>query len=203
MNKHLFIPPTSCHPPHIFRGWVIGSGRRLRLNNQADNHYNSFITQFWSCLRQRGYKDKTIENNFSAISDRQIIPDAILNKSNQRKTATNVGTPFVVTYTPAIQASLNDIKKAIAITEEATLDPHFPMIFTASTTPLLSFKRDRNLRGLVASSALSQAVINTVRTCKPSVTATIRTMTTYQFTLTKRHPKMTTCQLTVTVLYYI
>ena len=155
MNKHLFLPSTSCHPPHIFRGWVIGSSRRLRLNNQADNHYDSFITHFGSCLRQRGYKDKSIENNFSVIPDRQTIVDSILHKNNQRKTDTNIGTPFVVTYTPAIQAALNTIKRAIAITEEATLDPHFPMIFTASTTPLLSFKRGRNLRDLVAPSALS------------------------------------------------
>ena len=54
MNKHLFIPPTSCHPPHIFRGWVVGSARRLRLNNQADNYHSSFSKQFETSLLQRG-----------------------------------------------------------------------------------------------------------------------------------------------------
>ena len=61
---------------------------------------------------------------------------------------------FVVTYTPAIQASLQAIKHAIAITEEARLDPHYPMIFAATSTPLLSFKRGKNLRDIVSPSTL-------------------------------------------------
>ena len=97
----------------------------------------------------------TITEKFSVIPDRQTMVDSILNKDKQRKNGDNIGTPFVVTYSPAIQASLNTIKKAIAITEEAKLDPHLTMIFTASTTPLLCFKHGRNLRDLVAPSALS------------------------------------------------
>ena len=58
-------------------------------------------------------------------------------------------------YSPAIKPLLPAIKQAIAITEEVKLDPHYPLLFTASTTPLLSFKRGRNLRDLVAPSPLS------------------------------------------------
>jgi len=152
MNKHLFIPPTSCHPPHVFKGWIVGYGRRLRGSNTADHHYKSFIDLFESCLINRGYKKKSITEHFTFIPDRKTVLDSILNKPNAPKK--DIGTPFVVTYTPAIQASLPAIKNAIAITEEARLDPHYPMIFTARTTPLLSFKRGRNLRDLVSPSAL-------------------------------------------------
>ena len=152
MNKHLFIPPTSCHPPHIFNGWIIGYGRRLRLNNQSDIHYKNSIDLFESGLLQRGYNQQMITDSFSAIPDRQTILDSVRNKAHLSKP---IGTPFVVTYTHAIDTSLKAIKQAIAITEEATLDPHFSQIFTTSTTPLLSFKRGKNLRDIVAPSALS------------------------------------------------
>ena len=152
MNKHLFIPPSSCHPPHTFKGWIVGYGRRLRCNNQADNHYQSFIDLFESSLCNRGYKEKKITEHFSVIPSRETILASLLNKPNRPKK--DIGTPFVVTYTPAIQASLQAIKQALAFTEEARLDPHYPMIFAATSTPLLSFKRGQNLRDIVSPSAL-------------------------------------------------
>jgi hypothetical protein len=156
MNKHLFIPPTSCHPPHTFKGWIVGSARRLRLNNETVNHQTQFLNLFESSLKDRGYKEKKINSYFNAVPDRKTIFTSILSKNKTLDATTkDIGTPFVITYTPAVQASLDAIKRAIAITEEATLDPHYPLIFSASTTPLLSFKRGKNLRDLVAPSTLS------------------------------------------------
>jgi hypothetical protein len=155
MNKHLFIPPTSCHPPHIFNGWIIGYGRRLRLNNQSDIHYQNSIDLFESSLLQRGYKQQMITDTLSVIPDRQIILGSIHKRDHLSKPF--IGTPFVVTHTPAIHISLTAIKQAIAITEEATLDPHYPQIFNTTTaTPLISFKRGKNLRDIVAPSTLSK-----------------------------------------------
>ena len=152
MNKHLFIPPSSCHPPHTFKGWIVGYGRRLVCNNKANSHYQQYIDLFDSSLRDRGYKEKKISEYFSVLPNRDIVLTSLLNKPNNTKK--DIGTPFVVMYTPAIQASLQAIKQAIAITEEARLDPHYPMIFAATSTPLLSFKRGKNLRDIVSPSAL-------------------------------------------------
>ena len=154
MNKHLFIPPTSCHPPHIFNGWITGYGRRLRLNNQSDIHYHNSIDLFELSLLQRGYKQQMITDNFAIIPDRQTILDSIRKKDHLSKPS--IGTPFVVTYTPAIQTSLTAIKQAIAISEEATLDPHFSQIFSNTDIPLISFKRGKNLRDIVAPSTLTK-----------------------------------------------
>ena len=152
MNKHLFLPPSSCHPTHIFKGWIIGYGKRLRCNNKTDSHYQGSLDLFKSCLLSRGYKENQITEHFSVIPNRDTVLTSLLNKPNRMKK--DIGTPFVVTYTPAIKASLQAIKQAIAITEEARLDPHFPLIFAATSTPLLSFKRGKNLRDIVAPSAL-------------------------------------------------
>ena len=154
MNKFLFLPPSSCHPAHVFSGWILGYGRRLRLNCSNDNDYFNNLTDFKSRLLQRGYNEQMITETFATIPNRQTILQSI-NNSTRTSSDVDVGTPFVVMYTPGIRTLLPAIKQAIAITEEVKLDPHYPLIFTASTTPLLSFKRGRNLRDLVAPSSLS------------------------------------------------
>ena len=155
MNKFLFLPPSSCHPPHIFSGWVLGYGRRLRLNCTDDSDYNNNLLQFKANLLQRGYSEEMITETFTAIPERSTIIRSIKQgvQDNHTNSPANIGVPFVVTYSPAIRSSLPLIKKAIALSEEAQLDQHFPVIFGASTTPLLSFKRGRNLRDLVAPSS--------------------------------------------------
>jgi len=154
MNKYLFLPPSSCHPTHVFSGWILGYGRRLRLNCSNDNDYFNNLTDFKSRLLQRGYNEQMITETFANIPNRHTILQSITTPTSTSSDV-DVGTPFVVMYTPAIKTLLPAIKQAIAITEEVKLDPHYPLIFSASTTPLLSFKRGSNLRDLVASSSLS------------------------------------------------
>jgi hypothetical protein len=131
----------------------VGYGRRLKGNNTAESDYTNFIDLFGSSLLDRGHKQKKITEHFSVIPDRETVLQSFTDKPKVKK---DIGIPFVLTYTPAIQQSLNAIKQAIAFTEEAKLDPHFPLIFAATSTPLLSFKRGKNLRDLVAPSALSK-----------------------------------------------
>ena len=54
MNKFLFLPPTSCHPPHIFNGWITGYGRRLRLNCSKDKDFQENLSAFKTRLLARG-----------------------------------------------------------------------------------------------------------------------------------------------------
>ena len=156
MNKFLFLPPTSCHPPHIFPGWILGYGKRLRLNCSADSVYTNCLNDFQSRLLDRGYDQRLITTTFNKIPNRDSIISNIRdnNKSNSQ-TNKSIGTPFVVTYTPQIQQALPLISQALAFTEEAHLDPHFPLIFGKRVSPMLSFKRSSNLRDMVAPSTIS------------------------------------------------
>ena len=153
MNKFLFLPPTSCHPPHIFKGWIVGYGRRLRLNCSDDHEYTNNLNDFKFRLNQRGYPDNLIKEALCAIPDRQTIITSIRNQSPHNNTS--IGVPFVVTYTPTIKDCIPLLKQALTYTEVAHLDPHFPQIAGTTTTPLLSFKRGKSLRELVTSSTLN------------------------------------------------
>ena len=157
MNKFLFLPPTSCHPPHIFPGWILGYGKRLRLNCTADSVYNNCLKDFQSRLLDRGYDQRLITTTFSKIPNRDNIISKLRtnNKPNSQTNTKPIGIPFVVTYTPQIQQALPLISQALAFTEEAHLDPHFPLIFGKRVSPMLSFKRSSNLRDIVAPSSIS------------------------------------------------
>ena len=157
MNKFLFLPPTSCHPPHIFPGWILGYGKRLRLNCTADSVYNNCLKDFQSRLLDRGYDQRLITTTFSKIPNRDNIISKLRtsNKPNSQTNTKSIGIPFVVTYTPQIQQALPLISQALAFTEEAHLDPHFPLIFGKRVSPMLSFKRSSNLRDIVAPSSIS------------------------------------------------
>ena len=154
MNKFLFLPPNSCHPSHVFSGWVVGYGKRLRLNCSQDTDFNACLNDFKSRLVARGYPIAAIVKAFEVIPPRATILNNIKQSiiGKQRK---EIGTPFAVTYSPEINAILPTIKRALSLSDEAYLDPHCIQIFGHRTTPLLSFKRGRNLRDFVSPSALT------------------------------------------------
>jgi hypothetical protein len=156
MNKFLFLPPTSCHPPHIFQGWIIGYGKRLRLNCSNDSEFTQSLTDFNSRLLQRGYEQQCITDAFKKIPSRDTLLNNLGNTPHPSTTSSrSIGVPFVLTYTPSIRQALPLLKTALSFTEEAHLDPDFPLIFGKRLSPLLSFRRGPNLRDLVAPSALS------------------------------------------------
>ena len=154
MNKFLFLPPQSCHPKHIFNGWILGYGKRLRLNCSEDVDFNTCINDFQTRLIARGYSKEATSRVLNSIPSRQVIMENITttNSSIQPK---DIGIPFVITYSPEIQAILPFIKRTLSLSNEAYLDPHFTQIFGYRTAPLLSFKRGRNLRSFISPSALT------------------------------------------------
>jgi hypothetical protein len=152
MNKFLYLPPTSCHPRHIFGGWIVGTGRRLRLNCTVDTDFKAITKDFESHTTARGYSENFFHKTLAVIPNRATILYTLRHKVDNQ--TPSIGVPFVITYTPEIKDALPAIKHALSLTEVAYLDPHFPQIFGCRTTPLLSFKRGPNLRDLVAPSAL-------------------------------------------------
>ena len=159
MNKFLFLPPNSCHPKHIFNGWMVGYGKRLRLNCSEDQDFETCLADFQTRLTARGYSKDLIAKAFEAIPSRQAILNSITNAGEGRHDKAPIGTPFVVTYSPDINAMLPSIKKALSLSNEAYLDPHVIQIFGHRTMPLLSFKRGSNLRDMVSPSALQSTII--------------------------------------------
>ena len=154
MNKFLFLPPSSCHPKHIFNGWIVGYGKRLRLNCSEDLDFQKNLADFQTRLAARGYSKELIEKAFESIPSRPAILESITHANRDGRQVASIGTPFVMTYSPGINAMLPSIKRVLSLLDEAYLDPHVIQIFGYRSTPLLSFKRGSNLKDMVSPSAL-------------------------------------------------
>ena len=152
LNKFLFLPPNSCHPKHIFKGWAVGYSRRLRGHCTVDSDYTNIIDDFGRRTTARGYSESFTQQVLASIPNRTTIVEQLMRRKDTQPP--NIGVPFVITYSPEIREALPAIRQALSLSTVASLDPHFPQIFGGRTTPLLSFKRGPNLKDLVAPSAL-------------------------------------------------
>ena len=141
LNKFLFLPPNSCHPKHIFKGWAVGYGRRLRGSCTVDSDYTQVMDDFGGRTTARGYSENFAQEVRSSIPNRATVVESIRRGKTQQSPF--IGVPFVITYSPEIRDALPAIKQALSLTEVANLDPHFPQIFGCRTTPLLTLKRNQ------------------------------------------------------------
>ena len=152
MNKFLFLPPQSCHPKHCFAGWIRGYCQRLRVNCSEDRDYLLNIEALRSRLIARGYRKAFIDPLIAATPSRTML----LAKSYAKHTRTkDIGTPFILTYTHLVHQLLPLIKNAIELTEIALLDTDTATIFGNRKTPLIAFQRGKNLKEIIAPSALT------------------------------------------------
>ena len=152
MNKFLFLPPQSCHPKHCFAGWIRGYCQRLRVNCSEDCDYILNIEALRLRLIARGYQETFIDPLIAETPPRIVL----LAKTYAKQTHTkDIGTPLILMYTPLVNQLLPLIKSAIELSEIALMDPDVPTIFGNRTTPIIVFKRGKNLKELIAPSALT------------------------------------------------
>jgi len=69
-SLHLYIPPTSAHPPGIIKSIVYGNLRRYWLQNTNVLDFIEIAKQFADRLSARGYDRNTITNLFLAAAKR-------------------------------------------------------------------------------------------------------------------------------------
>jgi hypothetical protein len=78
MNLHLYIPPSSAHPPSCFKGLIYGEMFRYKRQNNATN-FVAILASFIERLLRRGH---TLENLFPIFQDAASYIDS---KPNQLK----------------------------------------------------------------------------------------------------------------------
>jgi hypothetical protein len=58
LNSFLYLPPSSCHPPHTFRSWPFTELRRILRNTSCHDTYTKSVSQFKKHLHNRGYSHR-------------------------------------------------------------------------------------------------------------------------------------------------
>jgi chromosome segregation ATPase len=64
-NLHLYIPPTSAHPPGVLKSLIFGNLQRYWLQNTYTSDFVDIAKQFANRLVARGYKKHAIKQLFN------------------------------------------------------------------------------------------------------------------------------------------
>ncbi|XP_070573545.1 uncharacterized protein [Ptychodera flava] len=67
-SSHRYLPPNSCHPPHIFRSIVYSGSLRIRRICSKPEWCDERLTEFARYLKLCGYRTKTIKQQIAKAS---------------------------------------------------------------------------------------------------------------------------------------
>ena len=146
-NKHLFLPPMSFHPPHIFKGWITGYIQRMRLRSTVEREFHTVLTNYKTSLENRGYTKRHLDKPFSLLPDRQVLLTTTAKHVDK-------GTLFITTYTVEVAENKAKLIQALTAPKGLELHPDIEFILDGRNRPMLSLKREKNLREMLVSAKL-------------------------------------------------
>ena len=138
----------SFHPPHIFKGWIGGYIKRMRLNCSLEQEFRTVLTNFKTHLIARGYTNCQLDEPFSLLPNRQDL----------LKTSVKIvfkGILFITTFTAEVATNKAEIMQAVTAPRGLELHPDIEYILEGRTRPMLALKREKNLREMLVSAKLS------------------------------------------------
>ena len=111
-NKFLFLPHCSCHPEHVFQGWIRGYIGRLRINCTDDLIYHLRRCQFWDQLAARGYAEIDLTQFFKYNPKRSTLLAKIVTVPKTNASSTSL-TFFKIRYSQRTNQLLPVLKRAL------------------------------------------------------------------------------------------
>lgn len=170
LNKYLYIPPTSNHPPSVFKGMIRGEFTRYARLCSDSIQFTDIWTKFKYRLGARGYSTNFINQCVQGMDYRRINWIQSLERPPPQATDTNV-VFFKIMYHPTLkQAQIGSI-----------INRHLHLANPdLKLKPIVCWKADANLGRLLTSSDFS-----TKPTAKPTVSSSNR----------KRNSNQSTSQL--------
>ena len=143
-DKHTYLFPSSCHPPDTFRGIPCSQALRIRRIFSQPNEEESHLNALKTNLLKRQYNETTVNKQIAKA--KRHDRSSLLTYKPKKKTDR---VPLVTTYNPAFNKISNIIKQHSHLLED---NDHLENVFPSS--PILAFRRPRNLRDLVVNAKL-------------------------------------------------
>ena len=149
-DSHFYLKPSSCHPPHTFRGVPKGLATRIRRICSSDEIFEEQSKILKSHLCNRGYKVHTVQSAIDEITtkDRQTLLQYKEKKDNSR-------VPLVTTYHPVLKNLNSILRKNLPI-----LHTNERMAELFKDPPMAAFRRPRNLKDMVVRAKLDNPLPN-------------------------------------------
>ena len=142
-DSHLYLPPSSCHPKHVFKAIPFGVATRLKRNCSDETFFAERTAEYKGYLLNQGYPSKLVNDQFSKAS---AIPrnDLLRTRAKEAKKLF----PFVVTFNPNLPDVRNIIRKHLFILQS---NPKLKELFPRGSV-IPAFRRSKNLKELLAPS---------------------------------------------------
>ena len=153
-NQFLFLPNSSFHPEHTFRGWIQGYISRLRLNCTDDDRYLHRRQQFRSQLAARGYT----EDNLSAYFEYNPARYLLLNKValTPKQNSINTKTVFKIRFSPRTSTLLPILKNALTASPDILINPSLAKQLQPNGRPTICFRNSPNIAKTIISAKLAK-----------------------------------------------
>ena len=142
-DSHLYLPPSSAHPKHVFRAIPFGVALRLRRNCSKDCFLNKRLKEYKGYLVDQGYPEELVSREFSRAAS---IPRNDLLQAKVRDSKKIF--PFVLTYNPNLPSINGLIKKHFHFLLSS---PNLKELFPPNSI-ISSFRRSKNLKEILAPS---------------------------------------------------
>ena len=142
-NSFLYLHRTSCHPHHVFKGFIKGEAIRHIRNTSNDDRLLSILTNFKIKLLGRGYANEEIDNNITeALSnDRKLL---LKHKNKNKK---EIPLVLVTKFNPYLRKIKKQIMK---YWQNLQFDEDCRLIF--QTEPIIAYSKHKNLADILISS---------------------------------------------------
>ena len=142
-DSHLYLPPSSSHPKHIFKAIPYGVALRLKRNCSENEFFTKRCEEYSGYLVNQGYPMNLVNDQFSKAS---LIPRKDLLK--QKVKASKGIFPFVTTFNPNLPNLNHIIKKHLHLLES---NPKLKEFFPKNSI-IPSYRRSKNLKEILAPS---------------------------------------------------
>ena len=179
--SHRYLPPTSCHPRHIFRSIAYSGALRIRRICSKPEWCTKRLAEFSCYLRQSGYSAKTVNLQI----ERASIPSRTDILQYKQKQSSN-RIPWISTYDPRQP----DLRK-ISTDNHAILKSSVRMTQVMPNLPVIAQRRPATIGDIIKQNKIKHAESEQMTWgCKPCNTArcacchVIQTTTQFKSTVT-------------------
>ena len=154
-NLFLFLPPCSCHPEHVFKGWIQGYLSRLRTNCTDDIIHHLRRQQFWDQLLARGYAEVDLSDYFEHNPTRSVLIAKIRLLPNANQTEPSSMTFFKIRHSARTTQLKPILKKALTASPSMLANPSLARQLGNSGTPILAIRNSPNFGKKLITAKLS------------------------------------------------
>ena len=139
-DSHRYLPPSSCHPGHIFRSIVYSGALRIRRICSRDDPFIFHLMNFRGHLRASGYSSKFIDPILEKVSS--------LNRSTLLTSKQREGVSDRVLMVTTFDPRMPDFQK-IHSKHKHIIEASAPLKAILPSQPLVALRRPANLGNLV------------------------------------------------------